>query len=384
MAAALAVAVAVVLAPTASASPSLRIGIFDDGVVLYGEPDLVFPQLQKTRTQLLRVNLWWSGPGITVATRKPKRPADPNDPAYNWDTYDRTVRFSIVNGIVPIFSIIGTPPWANAAKGWNVAPTNARDLQNFAAAAQKRYSGTFVNADGVVLPRVSLWMAWNEPNNPVFLKPQYRRVGKTWTIQSGRDYAKLCNAVVSGIKSVQRTSKVACGATGPRGNNNPNSSRPSVSPIPFLRAMKAGGAKGFDAYAQHPYYGSPAETPSTKPPPGLRGQPPTAVTLGNIDVLIGELDRLYGRQMRVWVTEYGYQTNPTDRIFGVTWSKQAAYLAQAVSIVRANPRIDMFLWFLLRDEQRLSGWQSGLMTYDGKRKPSFAAFQRAAISLGAP
>ena len=38
----------VVLAPTASASPSLRIGIFDDGVVLYGEPDLVFPQLQKT------------------------------------------------------------------------------------------------------------------------------------------------------------------------------------------------------------------------------------------------------------------------------------------------------------------------------------------------
>ena len=384
MAAALAVAVAVVLAPTASASSSLRIGIFDDGVVLYGEPDLVFPQLQKTRTQLLRVNLWWSGPGITVATRKPKRPADPNDPAYNWDTYDRTVRFSIVNGIIPIFSIIGTPPWANAAKGWNVAPTNARDLQNFAAAAQKRYSGTFVNADGVVLPRVSLWMAWNEPNNPVFLKPQYRRVGTTWAIQSGRDYAKLCNAVVSGIKSVQRTSKVACGATGPRGNNNPNSSRPSVSPIPFLRAMKAGGAKGFDAYAQHPYYGSPAETPSTKPPPGLRGQPPTAVTLGNIDVLIGELDRLYGRQMRVWVTEYGYQTNPTDRIFGVTWSKQAAYLAQAVSIVRANPRIDMFLWFLLRDEQRLSGWQSGLMTYDGKRKPSFAAFQRAAISLGAP
>ena len=384
MAAALAVAVAVVLAPTASASQSLRIGIFDDGVVLYGEPDLVFPQLQKTRTQLLRVNLWWSGPGISVATRKPKRPADPNDPAYNWDTYDRTVRFSIVNGIIPIFSIIGTPPWANAAKGWNVAPTNARDLQNFAAAAQKRYSGTFVNADGVVLPRVSLWMAWNEPNNPVFLKPQYRRVGTTWTIQSGRDYAKLCNAVVSGIKSVQRTSKVACGATGPRGNNNPNSSRPSVSPIPFLRAMKAGGAKGFDAYAQHPYYGSPAETPSTKPPPGLRGQPPTAVTLGNIDVLMGELDRLYGRQMRVWVTEYGYQTNPTDRIFGVTWSKQAAYLAQAVSIVRANPRIDMFLWFLLRDEQRLSGWQSGLMTYDGKRKPSFAAFQRAAISLGAP
>ena len=377
--AALLVAVAVVLAPSASGSTSLKIGIFDDGVVLYGEPDLVFPQLAKTGTQLLRVNLWWSGPGISVATRKPKRPADPTDPAYNWDTYDRTVRFSIVNNIQPIFSIIGTPPWANAAKGWNVAPTNARDLRLFAAAAQKRYSGTFVNADGITLPRVSLWMAWNEPNNPVFLKPQYRRAGKIWAIQSGRDYAKICNAVVQGVKSAQRSSKVACGATGPRGNNNPNSSRPSVAPLPFLRAMKAGGAKGFDAYAHHPYYLSPVETPSTKPSPGPKGQPPTAVTLGNIDVLIKELDRLYGRRVRVWVTEYGYQTNPPDRIVGVTLSKQAKYLTQAAAIVRANPRIDVFLWFLLRDEERLGGWQSGLTTFDDKRKPSFNAFRRAVL-----
>jgi len=373
------VALAVVLAPSASASPSLKVGIFDDGVVLYGEPDLVFPQLAKTGTQLLRVNLWWSGPGISVATRKPKRPGDPKDPAYNWDTYDRTVRFSIVNNIQPIFSIIGTPPWANAAKGWNVAPTNARDLRLFAAAAQKRYSGTFVNADGITLPRVSLWMAWNEPNNPVFLKPQYRRTGKTWAIQSGRDYAKMCNAVVQGVKSIQRSSTVACGATGPRGNNNPNSSRPSVSPLPFLRALKPGRATGLDAYAHHPYYGSPAETPSTPPPPGRRGQPPTAVTLGNIDVLIKEIDRLYGKRMRIWVTEYGYQTNPPDRFYGVTYSKQAKYLTQAVSVVRANPRIDVFLWFLLRDEERLGGWQSGLTTFEGKRKSSFNAFRRAVL-----
>jgi hypothetical protein len=373
------VALAVVLAPSASASPSLKVGIFDDGVVLYGEPDLVFPQLAKTGTQLLRVNLWWSGPGISVATRKPKRPGDPKDPAYNWDTYDRTVRFTIVNNNQPINTNIGTPPWANAAKGWNVAPTNARDLRLFAAAAQKRYSGTFVNADGITLPRVSLWMAWNEPNNPVFLKPQYRRTGKTWAIQSGRDYARMCNAVVQGVKSIQRSSTVACGATGPRGNNNPNSSRPSVSPLPFLRAMKLGGAKGFDAYAHHPYYGSPAETPSTPPPPGKRGRPPTAVTLGNIDVLVKEIDRLYGKRMRIWVTEYGYQTNPPDRFYGVTYSKQAKYLTQAVSVVRANPRIDVFLWFLLRDEERLGGWQSGLTTFEGKRKSSFNAFRRAVL-----
>ena len=377
-----AVGIALCLAPTASASGSLRIGIFDDGMVLYGEPNLVFPQLEKTGTQLVRVNLWWSGPAIRVATRKPKRPADPSDPAYNWDTYDRTVRFAIENNINVIFSIVGTPPWANRAKGWNVAPTHARDLRLFAAAAQKRYSGTFENADGVVLPRVGLWIAWNEPNNPVFLKPQFRRSGKKWAIVSGREYARICNAVVNGIKSVERDSQVACGATGPRGNNNPNSRRTSVSPVAFLRAMKKGGARRFDAYAHHPYYGSPAETPSTEPPPGKRGQPPTAVTLGNFDVLVEEIDRLYGKRMRIWITEYGYQTRPPDRIFGVTFRRQATYLTQAVAWARKNPRVDMFLWFLLRDEERLGGWQSGLTTAEGKRKVSFRAFQRAVDRYG--
>jgi hypothetical protein len=30
---------------------------------------------------------------------------------------------------------------------------------------------------------------------------------------------------------------------------------------------------------------------------------------------------------------------------------------------------------LLRDESRLSGWQSGLLTAGGKRKPAFNAFR---------
>jgi len=140
--------------------------------------------------------------------------------------------------------------------------------------------------------------------------------------------------------------------------------------------MKAGGAKGFDAYAHHPYYGSPAETPSTKPPPGKRGQPPTAITLGNFDLLAQEVDRLYGSRMRLWITEYGYQTKPPDQVFGVSWSNQARYLTEAFAIARKNPRIDMMIWFLLKDQPDLSGWQSGLMTVDGRRKPSFGAYER--------
>src|SRR5687767_5003241 len=139
--------------------------------------------------------------------------------------------------------------------------------------------------------------------------------------------------------------------------------------------MKKAGATRFDAYAHHPYYGAPTETPSTPPPPGKRGAAPTAVTLGNIGVLIREVTRLYGNK-RIWITEYGYQTNPPDRIFGVTFTQQSRYLTQAYGIARRHPRIDMFLWFLLRDERREAGWQSGLLTAAGRKKPAFGAFQR--------
>ena len=165
-----------------------------------------------------------------------------------------------------------------------------------------------------------------------------------------------------------RGQRVACGVTAPRGNNNPRGKRPSVSPLAFLRAMKRAGARGFDAYAHQAHYGAPSETPSTRPPAR------TAVTMGNIDTLVREVTRHYGRK-RIWITEYGYQTWP-DRIFGVSWARQAAYLTQAFSIARRHPRIDMMLWFLLWDEKRLNGWQSGLISASGQRKPAFRAFQR--------
>ncbi|MGB2953015.1 MAG: hypothetical protein WBB74_06455, partial [Gaiellaceae bacterium] len=110
-------------------------------------------------------------------------------------------------------------------------------------------------------------------------------------------------------------------------------------------------------------------------PRGSRGANPTAVTLANIGDLISELTRLYGSK-RLWITEYGYQTNPPDPLFGVSWAKQALYLKEAYAVARRNPRIGMLLWFLVKDEARIGGWQSGFFTAAGKQKPSYAAFQR--------
>ena len=83
--------------------------------------------------------------------------------------------------------------------------------------------------------------------------------------------------------------------------------------------------------------------------------------------------------MRIWVTEYGYQTNPPDRLFGVSPAQQALYMKQAWTKLAANPRVDMMIWFLLSDEARVgAGWQSGLYTVGGARKLSREIFERLA------
>lgn len=371
----LAVGLAVVaglVAPSAQPSQQSRnliVGIFDEQET-FGDPTWAFPQYKLLGVEALRVNLYWGGPSGVARKKRPANAVNPNDPAYDWTIYDAMVKQSAENRIKPVFSILWTPSWAGPAK--NMAPRRTIDLRNFAFAAAKRYSGSFhPTPDSPALPAVRHWMAWNEPNNPVFLKPQFQKISRRkYQLSSPRIYAGICNAIMSGVHLTGLAGeKVACGATAPRGNNTGTQPRASISPLPFLRGLKRAHAR-FDVYAHHPYYQHPSESPR-KPPPG-----PRAVTLGNINELLRELTRLYGNK-HLWITEYGYQTNPPDRNFGVSWVKQATYLSQAYGIARANPRIDMMIWFLVKDEARIgNGWQSGLYTATGRRKPSWQAFRR--------
>jgi hypothetical protein len=373
-----ALALAAASAQPADASRSLRIGIYDEAQTLYGPVDRAFSVFDSLQVQVVRVNLYWGG-SLGVARGRPAHDTDPGDRAYHWGPYDRAVRLAARRGIRVLFSIYGTPGWANGGRPRNTAPHKFKRLRNFAYAAARRYSGSYRPGNRRALPAVRDWIAWNEPNNPIFLSPQYRRTGGRWVMQSAISYAKICNAIYSGVHATKAGGhRVACGVTAPRGNNDPASSRPSVSPLAFLRATKSAGLKRFDAWAHHPYYGSPSDKPG-RAPIGAGTRTGVSVTLGNIDTLTSLLTRLYGKK-RLWITEYGFQTKPPDPIFGVSWSKQARYLKEAFAIARKHPRIDLMLWFLLKDEQRLSGWQSGLITDWGERKPAFEAFARAAAA----
>ncbi len=351
--------------PAAQAQRHLLVGLQDDAMVLRGNPTLTFGMMKQLRVQIVRINLNWPD----VAERRPAHPQDPADPAYDWRLYDRAIRYAGQNGMQVMLTFLFVPRWANGGKPRNVPPTNYNDLRNFAYAAATRYSGRYIpNTDAfdeVYLPAVKYWLAWNEPSNPNWL--QQVSGGR---FVSPRSYARICTAIWEGVHFTNFAGeKVGCGVTGPRGNNQARSSRPSMSPLTFMRLTRRAGLRNLDAYAHNPYYGKPSETPATRPGG-------TAVTLGNMNTLISVVNKLWGKK-RIWITEYGWQTRPPDRVFGVSFARQAAYVRQSFAIGRANPRIDMIVWFMLRDDTNLSiGWQSGFLTATGRKKPAFSVFAR--------
>ena len=368
---------------SAKASSHLLVGINDEAFTLYGDPTTAFATLKSLKAQVIRVNLYWGGTKWAVAKSRPTDPTDPGDQAYDWAIYDRLVRYATQYNIKVVFSILFTPAWANGGKARNVAPKNPKDLTNFAYAAAERYSGLWTPptwqqdpsnpTTALPLPKVSMWTAWNEPNNPIWLAPQYKRIGGKWRVESAFQYAKICNAIYNGVHTpglALTGEKVACGVTGPKGNDAPTTTRPSVDPITFLVQAKHFGMKKFDVYAHHPYADiGNNESPTFVP----KGKFKRRVQLGNIGLLITQLTKLYGPK-HLWITEYGYQTNPPDKKYGVSYAKQALWMKQSYAIARKNKRIDMMLWFLIRDEPAVGNWQSGLETTRGKKKPSWRTF----------
>jgi hypothetical protein len=344
----------------------MMLGLHDEAHYSTSTGRGTFPTMTDLGAEVIRVVLYWNA----VAPKRPLEATDPRDPAYEWDRYDRVVTSAERYGVRILFTIHGTPPWANGGRDWRYAPRRPSDLREFALAAALRYSGGFRVGRGEPLPRVDMWSAWNEPNLGGMLQPQWRHIAGRWIAVSPRIYTRICNAVSAGVHEAGVEAgigeTVACGETAPRGNDRPLGRRPNVSPLRFLRLMSAAGAR-FDVYAHHAYAG--------RQPPWWRPETRRWIALGNIGLLVRLITRLYGRDMPVWITEFGYKTNPPDGRWGVSWNLQATYLEEAYWIARQAPRIDMLVWYQLRDDSSpASGWTSGLLTVEGLEKPAYRTF----------
>ena len=255
-------------------------------------------------------------------------------------------------GIEVLITIWGTPAWANGGKSPTVPPNRLSDLTSFARAIADRYSGRHPG-----YPYVGRYSVWNEPNLEIFLSPQFDAKG---TIVSPRTYAALYRAAYPGIRAASKTALVAIGETSNQGRDHLLPGAPdSVAPGTFARLLAQQKGLKFDAYATHPY--------ATRPnlPPTQKVRWPN-VTLTQLKRFERSLDSWFHRKnIPVWITEYGYETKPGEP-HGVTGAQQASYLSNVLRKLRADPRVQMFIWFVFRDSAR-NLWQSGLLTQSGSR-----------------
>ena len=307
-------------------------------------------QLDGLGVRALRVTLVWAAvaPGAGGARRPAFDATDPN--AYDWGGYGRLIDAAHARGwrVLVTFSA-PVPRWATAAHADQVTRPSAAEFGAFATAAGRRFGDA-----------VGAWGLWNEPNHPRFLRPQVVR-GRP---ASPALYRALHIAGVRGLEAAGQSKDIMlAGETAPGGDR-----KASVPPLQFLRGVLCAGCPRLriDGWAHHPYANrrGPFYVPSDR----------DNVTIGVLGRLEAALDRAGRRRLPVWVTEYGVQSAP-DTTLGVPLAQQAEFRSLSERLLRTDPRVAATAQYLLRDDAALSGFQSGLVTAAGTRKPSFDEFR---------
>jgi hypothetical protein len=123
-------------------------------------------------------------------------------------------------------------------------------------------------------------------------------------------------------------------------------------------------------------------------------EPGDAITTANISTLTGLFDRLQStgrvlnsaavgsaqksKRLDVFLDEYGVQTNPPDKLQGLSPAKQDEYYQQVSYMMWKNPRVKLLAFYLWQDEPytlaKSWAWQSGMYYANGKIKPSGRSF----------
>jgi hypothetical protein len=432
----------------ATASPQQESVLMDDAETVYATPERLDARLAEIKAlgfDRVRISVYWRLMAPSPdAQQKPASEYSASDPRFygpqKWDRYDRIIQLANKHGLGVIYSLTSPAPhWATGTPEegrTDVEDTydpSAKEFQDFVAAVGARYSGTWRDESeqpallpllppekkqSDPLPRVGFWSIWNEPNHGGWLTPQWLAGpgGKQLIPASPRIYRSLVDAAWTGLNATGHGGdQILLGETAPRGLHNPGLTR-GIRPLRFIRELycvnsklrpytgAAAEARGcpaaFDAagfagahpglfkatgWAHHPYSldASPRTLDASKDDATLSGVPRLTRQQDRIFSLYGQ-----GAKWPVWMTEYGYQTDPPDPTIGIPWSRQADWIDTATYLSYRNPRIASMAQFLLVDDGPLASFpatdprhwgtfQSGLMTNQGKKKTAYESWKRA-------
>jgi len=234
------------------------------------------------------------------------------------------------------------------------------------------------------LPLISDVEIWNEANSPTY-----------WPQEDGPDtYAAL----------LARCYDVLHARPGPTNVISSTASRHDPAGFVFALGVTyrlSGRSRPlFDTFGHNPYPETSAE------PPWVLHADSDVLAEGDYETLMNVLQTSFAgtgqpvpgqRGVGIWYVEDGFQTvAPPDKrrfyrgqendphalpavapeaVAGSAVVDQATQLRDAVLLAYCQPAVTGFLNFGLLDEDRLGGWQSGLLWRDGSRKPSYDAFK---------
>jgi hypothetical protein len=315
-----------------------------------------FPVYRDLGVRVLQLQLHWN----EVAPQRPAHPRNPADPAYRWPPdVAKAIREGRRYGIRIALMPWRSPAWANGGRPPQWVPRN-RHYARFLMAASRKYRS------------IRHWMIWGETNRQAVFEPL--PVGSP---TGPRRYATLLRAAYRALKRRTRANVVIGGMTFSFGE---------VMPWDFIRYMRLPNDKPppLDLYGHNPF--------STRFPDisvdGFAGYPASR-DICDIDALYRDLRRLYRgeyrhfrrRGPRLWISEYTVSSDRGNRAFDFYVSRrdQARYLAAAYRIARRTSFIAAFGWVGLLDDPATDpqGLTTGLMTWEGERKPAYFAYRRA-------
>ncbi len=405
----------------------------DDDHLLYAPTPVVqrtLDQLRRLGVDRLRLTILWAAIAPEAASRRPPAHFRARDPAAYaataWFAYDRIALLARESGIGVAFNVtapgplwaMGSPaPSAKIANHLRPSPTAFGD---FVTAVGRRYDGHYAvptpSGRPITLPRVDYWTVWNEPNQPGWLYPQWRRAAGHWVMDSPRLYRLYVDAAFSALGRTGHTpgrDTILIGELAPEGSES-SSEHAAIPPLPFIRALycvddsfrplrgpaaallhcPAGGDGAafvrahpglfrLTGFAHHPY--------SFFLAPTARFPDPNFAPLSQLSGLEAVLDRslsTYGvsRRLPIYLTEYGYETYPPNPFRGVSLVRQALYLQQAQYMAAGDGRVRAMAQFLLVDalpdssyprgsERYWSTFQTGLRFASRGAKPSLFAYR---------
>jgi hypothetical protein len=364
----------------------------------------------------------------------------------NWAPYDSLVRGAAARGLRVMFLVGGrAPDWAvssSKAPAGSFQPS-AVEFGRFVQALGTRYSGAYNPAavpggapppgpsgappcqtptppgdpcptpipasvhrtrpeptawtadDTGVLPRVDIWSVWNEPNLSGWLQPQYtrKRVPVSPQIYRGLFLAAYDAFVASG----HGKDEILMGDLLPFARSG-KTYPARVSPIKFLRELACvdshyrayrGGAaasRGCTNFqplpgtgiAYHPY--TLAEGPDALTP---LADDATINDFTRLDRALRKLSRRFvDHTMPIWITEFGFQTDPPDP-FASPVALVPRFMSESEWLAYHDQRVKSYAQYPLSDDStagrglsRFHGFQSGIDSSSNRpKKFVYQAFQ---------